>query len=325
MKRPEKDITALMKMKEKELQKVVHCYFISSHSLLFTESGKCVQVLSPGEINLYEGPDFKNAAIIIDGNFVTGDMEFHKKSSHWNQHSHKGSDYQKVLLHIVLINNTPPVCNGIDTLVINAEHLLSIIREEIAEYDLKKCDKDYSGNEIKVDSASLLDLQDWALSRIMRKSSEAAGLLQSHSPQDTLSILIKRFFESYFSKRRRKRYNWESAEEITQGIIETSFSGFWDEICKNGVNITLQELNVYLKRKVSCEGEGIRREIFVNCVLPLLIALTEGYSRLHLLSIFWSMSSAQHYGAIGRKYPKIPQNYVWEQQGILEYIRNTFV
>ncbi|MBS1664980.1 MAG: DUF2851 family protein [Bacteroidetes bacterium] len=76
------------------------CYFNQSH--LFTEEGEAVQVVSPGQWNTGQGPDFHNARIRIGGFLYEGSVELHVAASDWNRHGHQGDiHYQDVILHVV--------------------------------------------------------------------------------------------------------------------------------------------------------------------------------------------------------------------------------
>lgn len=70
---------------------------------LKTASGKQLKIKHPGRWNFQEGPDFKEARIVLDGTEIIGDVEIHLNLMDWNHHQH-GSDtnYDRVVLHVVL-------------------------------------------------------------------------------------------------------------------------------------------------------------------------------------------------------------------------------
>jgi hypothetical protein len=318
--------TSLLKIKETILQRALHQLFSSGIGELETVSGRRVQILSAGELNLHEGPDFKNSSIILDGCFITGDIEFHKKTSNWLEHGHDNDYYKNVILHVVLQNDNQIFGRQRETLIIDSKQLSEYLpkRENSMPGTKSISTNNINHNylEEKFDTSSMVDLQDWALSRIMRKAAEAAELLTTYNKIETLNVLIQRHLSSYFSKRTRHIYNQSIKERMTNDIAGSCYTQIIDRVCVESQPINLPELNLLLKKKIATEGDGLRREIFINCVLPLLIALTGRYERLNIISIFWSMPSSNYYGSLGRRFPKIPQNYVWEQQGMLEYLRN---
>jgi len=70
---------------------------------LLTGSRKALAVKDPGRWNLQEGPDFKEAQLLIDGVPVVGDVEVHFNVSDWHQHEHeRDSNFDRVVLHVVL-------------------------------------------------------------------------------------------------------------------------------------------------------------------------------------------------------------------------------
>ena len=69
-------------------------------------SGKNLEILSIGNLNHYEGPDFTNARILIDNIEWYGDIEIHILASDWKNHTHhKDKRYNKTILHVVWKNN----------------------------------------------------------------------------------------------------------------------------------------------------------------------------------------------------------------------------
>ena len=74
---------------------------------LKTESGKKLKILSPGTWNQSEeGPDFKNAHLLLDRKEVSGDVEIHFHSEDWRKHRHnEDSNYNRVILHVTLCSS----------------------------------------------------------------------------------------------------------------------------------------------------------------------------------------------------------------------------
>lgn len=73
---------------------------------LVSEEGLSIQILEQGTLNTSNGPDFKNARVIIDGVMWLGSIELHLKSSVWKLHKHHTDDaYNQVILHVVVEEN----------------------------------------------------------------------------------------------------------------------------------------------------------------------------------------------------------------------------
>lgn len=69
---------------------------------LRTECGKLLSVLSPGELNNSDGPDFTGACLLLDGIQWFGSVEIHTRSRNWQQHGHQTDPgYNQVILHVV--------------------------------------------------------------------------------------------------------------------------------------------------------------------------------------------------------------------------------
>ncbi len=73
---------------------------------LRTVDGKKICIISPGEWNLDEGPDFKSAEIRFGEKIISGDIEVDLKASDWKKHQHNCDEkYNQVILHVFFLNN----------------------------------------------------------------------------------------------------------------------------------------------------------------------------------------------------------------------------
>ena len=92
-----------LKVDEKIIQKIWSEQNFNQINLE-TESGKKLKILSPGTWNQSEeGPDFKNAHLLLDRKEVRGDVEIHFHSEDWRKHRHnEDSNYNRVILHVTL-------------------------------------------------------------------------------------------------------------------------------------------------------------------------------------------------------------------------------
>ena len=76
---------------------------------LLTNCGKKIIVLEPGSWNRSEeGPDFKNARLMIDGELMSGDIEIHLQPNDWDAHGHHlDLNYNSVVLHVCIFSMRP--------------------------------------------------------------------------------------------------------------------------------------------------------------------------------------------------------------------------
>jgi len=99
----------------------------------FTEDGRQISVVSPGDWNSLEGPDFKGAVVELSGEPVHGDVEIHLNSSDWVRHGHDSDPaYRKVILHAVVENDlaTPYVKRS------DGEQIPQLVFEKLLDLEL---------------------------------------------------------------------------------------------------------------------------------------------------------------------------------------------
>ena len=70
--------------------------------------GRRLQIIYSGVWTNSNGPDFRDAMIAVDGEFLQGSVEIHIRASDWYRHGHeKNPAYDEVILHVVLTSDTP--------------------------------------------------------------------------------------------------------------------------------------------------------------------------------------------------------------------------
>lgn len=280
---------------------------ISEPSKVFkTKSGKRLQFLSPGRISS-TGPDFKDIALLINGYLIVGDAEFHIKSSNWIDHQHETDEnYKNVILHIV-INDDKDLKGNFETFVIDK----SLINIENKQEDL-----------VFKPISDIEEIQNFALLRLLRKTSDAQKLLNKNSMFDTLQILAQEFIAKYENRKHRPKYKSDKLSELIDAMNKSQIIDFLNDIAANK-NISIPDIMQNLiKKKISDEGPHLRRELILNAVIPLALALANDDNRINMFVWYWSTPSLTTYGILSRKFPLNPQNFLWQQQGMLEYLRD---
>lgn len=78
-----------------------------NYKQLESTCGSKINILDGGKYNTGDGPDFSNACITIDGLKLHGSIELHINCQDWYQHKHHtDARYNRVILHVVLTNET---------------------------------------------------------------------------------------------------------------------------------------------------------------------------------------------------------------------------
>ena len=297
------------KINEKDLHYALKIYLSDPSKIYNLTDGRNFQILSMGRINVYEGPDFLDIALLIGGKVVIGNAEFHFNSSDWNNHQHqKDERYNSVILHIVCNDDTKIEAN-FGTLVID-KNILFELREK---YKQK--------NEAIVDVLSTEELQNYALIRLLRFTSNAQKIVNTNNLQDSIKILTQMFFSRYLEKRNRHFYDIQKVDKIIKSIASSGMMNFVNKILTNEEFSIADEMVKLMKRRIADEGTAMRREIILNVVLPLALTQADEAKRINLFVWYWSTRSAHQYGILKRRFPNIPQNFIWQQQGMLEYLR----
>lgn len=293
---------------EKELQQYVH-YLLSDPSIIRTTvSGKRLQILSPGRLNIDSGPDFVDMAIMLKGEIIVGDAEFHRKSSEWIEHKHQlDPAYKKVILHIIIENDRDiPFIN--ETLIIDLNELKSLLNNQQKE----------SRN---ITLSDIEDIQHFALLRLLRKTADAQRILNKQRLAKTFEILIGEYLKKYYSRKKRPVYELENLAILIEKAVESEHFKFLEDLERQNFELVSDRLFKLLKVKIYNEGSHLRREIVLNCVLPLSLCIANEAARISLFQWYWSTPALVKYGKLERQFPNMPQNYLWQQQGMLEYLQ----
>lgn len=292
---------------ERDLLQKTHYYLSEPSRVLATISGKRLQVLSPGKVNLNDGPDLKNIALLLNGYVVVGDAEFHINESDWQLHKHdENSDYDDVILHIVLKRDAR-LSNQFETLHLDESLIKSIVADE-------------SENQIDIEG-DIEELQNYALIRLLRMTAASKKLLKNTGLHDGFRKCIENFLKRYSARSRRPSYSTEKLGNIVQEISASNMLGFLESL-ESKQNISIPDvMQNLIRNRIGTEGAHLRRELVLNCLLPVALSIADDNSRISLFSWFWSTTALHSYGILKKRFPNLPQNFLWQQQGMLEYIK----
>ena len=167
-----------------------------SRDELQTESGKKICVIHTGRWNSFEGPDFLEAIIEMDGRRLVGSVEIHFKADDWYAHRHESNPlYRDVILHVVLFkpkSNASYVYfsdQAIETLT-----LMPHLKVDLESYALNLALLSFEGFNPSIKNNFLSN----------ESSSKMVASLLSEANQ--------RFDEKvHYAKKRLLKFNWEEA------------------------------------------------------------------------------------------------------------------
>lgn len=295
---------------ENQLQKAVHEILSDPSIVWHTASDKRLQVLSPGRLNVHQGPDFLDVALLLEGNIIVGDAEFHRKSSEWRQHNHhQDENYRRVILHIITEDNAELEDTSFETLILPKKQISYVLEGH------KQNKKE------PVELESIEELQHWSLLRLLRKTAEAQKDLNENTFEEALRKVVRRYLISYYKKSRRPVYKGDQLKQILEELPNSSIHTFLKDLKKEETMTVPDKMAKLLKTKIAGEGASLRREIILNCILPLSLCLAGESARIGLFLWYWSTPALNSYGILKRKFKDMPQNFLWQQQGMLEYLK----
>lgn len=304
------DMNDLYSIPEQVLQRAVHVLLSNPAQQYTTTTGKRIQILAPGRLNVHEGPDYLDMAMLLGSDVVLGSGEFHRNTSDWKKHNHDSDDrYKSVVLHIVL--NHDEESDGSDgylaqVLVLNEDDVRSALR---------------SINNQPEEQTSLEDIHTYSLLRLLRITSAAKTQLQQHTVEQTFLLSVIDFLKRFEKKRRRPAYPTERLEHLFEQLQSSPHARFVLSVKTGNAQEVMPTLNALIETSISDEGAHLRREIIINALLPVALANAKDDVRVKIFEWYWSVTALLDYGVLKRKFPDVAQTYLWQQQGMLEMLR----
>ncbi len=291
---------------ERVMQHAAHRVMADSRRRWRTTCGQYVQVLSPGTLNVHEGPDFTNMALLCEGAVTVASGEFHVRSSDWHMHGHSADlRYSNVALHIVLEDDRP-VVQIPWTIVIPMSDALKCIRS--------------TPSPIVPAAEHVEELQRAACARLRRHTDNARMVIARLGIREGLRALTDEWF-GRMSARRSHPISGDVQRQLRQAIATSPLG-----MLATGINTLtpaqiLESLRTAELQRISFEGRSLRREILMNVIFPSCCAMAANDRLVVLFQWYWSVPSIHHYAALRRRFPGYDQTYMWQQQGLLEYVR----
>lgn len=182
-----------LRLKEKVLQRIWNESAFTTQGLK-TDDGQEISLIHPGGWNkAEEGPDFKEASILLNSVEQKGDIEIHFHAKDWCQHGHqKDLNYNRVVLHVCLYpsENSDFAVQTKSGKKIPQLTLLPYLTQGLEEYN-----------------------EEWTLSALHGPSS---SVIVSSAPkkikQDIILYAEQRWSHKMeFAKKRLDQFGWEHA------------------------------------------------------------------------------------------------------------------
>lgn len=307
------NITALSEL---QLQYLVRLILSDSSKIWYDINNIPLQIISIGEWNLQAGPDYKDIAVLAEGRLHVGNGEFHRKSSDWLHHGHtNNSNFDNLLLHIIINQDKPVLCSRYTILITPEELQNARDREYRARAELHGAQN--STGEIQ----SALDLmREHAIRRLNTTIAVSSKLLERQSIAQVFLLLLENFLQKQQSKSRRPGGLPMLAVLRKQPFLERLYEAV-GEIRESSTALEcITVLNDFLHIPIQQEGAGSRLEMVTNCLLPVICAKTGYNIRSYLLEWYFSLRTINKYAELQRRFPHIPQQFVWQQQGLKQYL-----
>jgi hypothetical protein len=314
---------------EKELQRRIRQALRDPLTEWRTTSGAMLSVVSVGEWNHHEGPDFLNMALQVEGSLLIGHGEVHWRSSDWEQHHHDANPmYSGILLHIVLHDNRTSTPFARYTLVMPEE---TVLRGNVLNAASTLSAANTTNN---IPQSDLHDvLRDYATQRFLRKARYASAVLTLY---DTTAVFMS-LLNDFLQRRLGKKHLPNGLKKIAHALERSDCQEFVPFLqfieASPAIDNVTQCTNAAQNVVKQCAqtglcGLGTASEILVNIVLPLAYAYcvkqegaeaAQHEAAQYLVRSFLHIPAVNQYAHLKRKFPQIPQHYVWQQQGLLEY------
>lgn len=317
---------------EKDLQRLIRALLADTAREWSAEGGVRVQVLSVGEWNHAAGPDFLGMAIAAEGRVHVGNAEFHRAASDWRAHEHSlNPAYAGLLLHIVLKNDSEEEFAHY-TLVVPEEDVKLVDAERVRKTQILTHQPLPESASHHVSSPEARELlQSLARQRLEQKADYAGSLLNPYKPHETLIRLVEEFGARQRTKKRRPRgvAQIQAIATFLQNTPRNPLFSFLENFLTDAPERITYALSHLLECRINTEGAGTRQELVVNVVLPLAIALCRYSSGKHsstlwheqtLWSWYFELESHNFYTPLKERFPAVSQAFVFEQQGLLQYL-----
>lgn len=290
-------------LNERVYQRRVHAMLSDPSQSWTCTNGDAIQIVASGLINVHDGPDFRDMCVLHKGVIHVGNGEFHLRASDWAAHEHAiDTRYASLLLHIVFKDDAPPIDDARWTLCVPFPPLSRPA-------------------EVAPSESPLPELQHHALLRLLRNTAEAQQHMRRIGVRGATNAMTTAWLDR-LSRKRHRPLRLEVLAGLRESVATSPLGLLAEDFSMCHADDVLGAINAAEHRSIAREGAALRRELFVNAILPVCCALARDDQRIHLLHWYWSARAVHPYGSLTRRFVDLAQYYVWQQQGMLEYLRH---
>ncbi len=291
---------------ERRLQRAVLQLLSDPSRVWRGAKGERLQILAPGRLNVHEGPDFLDVAVLIGADVVVGNAEFHRRASDWIHHQHESDpSYSMLVLHIVLENDIR-LPSDHATLVLSADELRLHLRS------LPVQGLDTTADEV----------HSYALLRLLRMAHELRSLLAHRTVEQSYLRSVETFIMKYRRKRRRPVNAEPHVQSVLDAMSHSAQLRFLQDVYHGVPTPIVDGMYELCKQSIANESPQLRMEIIINCLLPTLVAVARDAARIDIFEWYWSAEAMTMYAVLDRHFHHVSQKYLWQQQGLLEIMRD---
>lgn len=297
----------IMQLPERSLLRCAHRILADPSRDWVATDGTVLQVVAAGRINVHEGPDLYDVAVLHAGEILIGDAEFHVRSSDWHRHAHASDPrYRSLLLHVVLEEDDAMVRAARWTVVVSVDEVAAVwkrLRQQRLQPDV-----------------AVEELQHFAVLRLLRQTADAAAHVRRLGREQALAAMAAAWAERY--ERKRRRPSDQIDPKVLAGALpESALGNVVLHFSQADPGQILAMLDRAERVRIANEGAALRREVLTNVILPVLCAIATPPQRVVLFQWYWSTRAVHPYGMLRRRFPEQAQDQVWQQQGMLEFLR----
>ncbi|MCJ7802667.1 MAG: DUF2851 family protein [Candidatus Marinimicrobia bacterium] len=259
-----------------------------------TESGK-ITVINAGLRNKHEGPDIKEAILIISDKIVKGPVECHICTSDWYNHGHhKNPTYESVILHVVRTINDGIITPTLPTILLKPDinhsnrcslnninkssHLIDIILYFSQNRWLDKINiyNGYHDNQKQL--ITILINNSFRILGAGGNENQFVGLANNINYKNIQGLLVQEVKKYLWDTSLQLKIKWvkrgirpaqqpqnrmQIAVEIIHYFLNLDFNR-----CQNFCNVK----TLFTKDLPSAPGKGIQKELLGNVIIPFYAA-----------------------------------------------------